>query len=117
MPPAILIIESRREIAAALEEVVSSALCVPVVTPYLEELADVGVVPAAILVRVAFDSVSEPPHAAIERLPTPHPPVVAIVGDDRAAAEAKRLKCDVVLRVPQELRRLGETLKGLLRPS
>jgi hypothetical protein len=119
MPPAILIIESHREVATALEEVVSCVRCLPVVTPHLEHLGDVGVSPAAILVRIAFEGVGEPVHAAIERLPKNRPPVVAIVRDERAAAEATRLKCDVVLRAPQDLGRLGETLTDVCgwRPS
>ena len=112
MPPAILIIEPRREVADALGDIVTSARCVPVITAHLEQLADIGVSPAAILVRIAFEGVGEPAHAAIARLPANRPPVVAIVRDDRTAEEATRLKCDVVLRAPQDLARLGAALTG-----
>lgn len=117
MPPAILIIEPRREVATALEEVVASAQCLPVVTPYLEQLADVGVSPAVILVRIAFEGIGEPAHAAIAKLPKNRPPIVAIVRDEDAAAEAARLKCDVVLRAPQDLGRLKDALTKTVRPS
>lgn len=109
MPPAILILEPRREVANALEDVVASARYVPIVRPYVDRLPDLGVTPAAIIVRVAFDSISEPPHAALERLPM-RPPVVAIVWEDDEYAEAQRLGCDVILRAPDDVSHLCEAL-------
>src|SRR5689334_5354658 len=78
MPPAVLIIESRREIADALEDVLTSAKYSAMVRPYVDRLQDLAMTPAAIIVRISFDSVSEPAHAAIARLPIDRPPVIAI---------------------------------------
>jgi hypothetical protein len=114
MRPSVLIIEPRREIANALEDVVNSANYVAVVLPHLEQLSDLGVTPAAIIVRVAFDTTSEPAHAAIARLPAHRPPVVAIAWAPDEIAEAERLKCDVVLHAPGEVGRLCEALSRLV---
>jgi hypothetical protein len=113
MHPAILIIEPRPEIAAALEEVVASAHYLPIVRPYIEGLDGLGVPVAAIIVRVAFDGVSEPAHRALERIRV-RPPVVAIVWDDEELVEAKRLRCDVILRAPDDVGRLCEALSRLV---
>ena len=114
MRPAILIIESRREVADALEDVVNSANYVAVVRPHIESLTDLGLTPAAIIVRISFDSVSDPPHAAIERLPIDRPPVVAIAWEDAELREAQRLKCDVVMRAPDDVSRLCEALSSVV---
>lgn len=114
MRPAILIIERRKEIATVLEEVVESAHFQALVTPHLERLSDLATVPAAIVVRFAFEGISEPPHAVLERLPVNRPPVVAIAWDEEAIAEATRLKCDVVLRGPGEVGRLCEALLSVV---
>ena len=84
MQSTVLIIEARSEVAAALEAVLAAANLTAVVVPHLEKLSDVEIVPAAILVRIAFESVSEPPHAAIRRLPPKRPPVVAIAWEEDA---------------------------------
>ena len=110
MHPVILIIEPRPEVAAALEEVISTARFTAVVIPHLEQLSDLGFAPAAIVVRIAFEG-SVPAHRAIEHLPPSHPPVVAIAWDDAELAEAARLKCDVVLRAPDDVTHLCETLR------
>lgn len=114
MPPIVLIIEARKEVAEALESAIALAQLTPVVVPYVERLGDVPHTLAAIVVRIAFESVSEPPHAAIARLGREHPPVVAIVRDEAELAEAHRLKCDVVLRAPEDISRLCETLMKLV---
>ena len=114
MRPSVLIIEPRREVAAALEEVVNSANYVAVVTPHLERLADVGVTPSAIIVRISFESTSEPAHAAIGRLGVNRPPVLAIAWEPEELAEAARLKCDVVLHAPGEVSRLCDALDRLV---
>ena len=114
MRPAILIIEPRREVAAALEEVVNSANYVAVVIPHLEQLTDVAVPLAAIIVRVTFEPSSEPAHAAIERLPKRRPPVVAIAWGDEDIAEAERLKCDVILHAPHDIARLPDALQRVV---
>ena len=78
MPPVVLILEARKEVASALEAAIALANLTPIVIPHLEHLSDIPYVPAAIVVRIAFESVSDPPHAAIARLPRDRPPVVAI---------------------------------------
>ena len=110
MHSTVLIIEARREVAAALEGVLAAANMASVVVPHLEKLSDVQISPAAILVRIAFESVSDPPHTAIARLPPGRPPVVAIAWEDDEVAEAEKLKCDVILRAPNDIARLCETL-------
>ena len=109
MRPVILILEPRTEVAQALEEVVTSANYDAVVRPFVDGLGDLDVTPSAIIVRIAFESVGEPPHAAIARL-TNRPPIVAIAWEDRELAEAARLGCDVVLRAPHDVGRLCEAL-------
>ena len=116
MRPSVLIIEPRREIAAALEDVVNMSNYVAVVRPHLEQLGDLVVTPAAIIVRISFDTASEPAHAAIGRLPLERPPVVAIAWDDSEIEEAKRLKCDVVLHAPDDVSRLCEALGRVVHP-
>jgi hypothetical protein len=114
MPPSILILEPRRDVASALEGVVNSANYVAIVAPHLERLSDLPVPPAAIIVRISFESVSEPPHVALGRL-RDRPPVVAIAWADEEIAEATRLKCDVVLRAPADVSRLCQVLERLVR--
>ncbi len=114
MRPSILIIEPRREVAAALEDVVNSANYVAVVMPHLERLTDLHIMPAAIIVRVTFETVSEPAHFFIERMPSDRPPVVAIAWEDADVAEAARLKCDVVLRAPGDMSRLCVALNHVV---
>lgn len=117
MRPAVLIIEPRHDVAAALEGVVNSANYVAMVRPYLDGLGELGAAPAAIIVRIAFDTVSEPAHAAIGRLPAGHPPVIAIASEAREVAEALRLKCDVVLRGPRDVARLCEVLERIVQAA
>jgi hypothetical protein len=114
MRPIVLIVEPRREIAEALEEVVTSARYEAIVRPHIDCLSDLGVTPSAIIVRIAFESVGEPPHAAIGRLQN-RPPVVAIAWEENEIAEAARLKYDVVLRAPQEIGRLCQALTSLVQ--
>lgn len=114
MRPAVLIIEPRREVAAALEEVVNSANYVALVRPHVESLTDLGITPAAIIVRISFEGISDPPHAAIERLPVDRPPVVAIAWEDAELLEAQRLKCEVVLHAPDDVSRLCEALSSVV---
>ena len=114
MPPVVLIVESRKEVAAALEAAVGLSNFAAVVVPHLERLSDIPHTIAAIVVRIAFEGIGEPTHAAIERLPRHHPPVIAIVwAEDDELAEARRLKCEVVLRAPHDIMRLRDTLTKL----
>ena len=110
----ILILETRQEVAAALEDVISSASYTAVVRPHLERLSDFTVLPAAIVVRIAFEGM-EPAHAAIARLPPNRPPIVAIACDDEEFEEARRLKCDVVLRGARDVGQLCEVLHRLVQ--
>lgn len=114
MLPNILIIERRREVAEALADVVTSANYEAVVRPHVERLADLGVTPAAIIVRIAFEGISEPAHVALERLLPNRPPVVAIVWEEAEIAEAQRLKCEIVLRAPGDVSRLCDALTKLV---
>ena len=116
MRPVILIVEPRSEVAQALEEVLTSAKYDTVVRPYLDRLTDLDAAPSAIIVRIAFEGVGEPPHAALARIPD-RPPVVAIAWEDREVAEAVRLHCEVVLRAPQDVGRLCDVLRQLLEGS
>jgi hypothetical protein len=113
MRPVILIVEPRPEVARALEEVVTSANYDVVIRPYVDRLSDLGVTPSAIIVRVAFESIGEPPHAAIGRLVN-RPPVVAIAWEPEELAEAARLNCEVVLRAPHDVGRLCEALQRVV---
>ena len=115
MPPVVLIIEPRSEVASALESAIAMWNLSPVVVQHLERLGDVPHSVAAIVVRVAFEGMGEPAHVAVERLPRERPPVVAIASTVDEVAEARRLKCDVVLQAPQDVNRLCETLTKLLR--
>jgi len=115
MPPVVLIIEARKEVAEALESAIALADMTPVVVPYVERLVDVPYSLAAIVVRIAFEGVSEPPHAAIERLGRERPPVIAIVREENEVDEARRLQCDVVLRAPDDIPRLCEVVLNVIR--
>jgi hypothetical protein len=114
MRPIILIIESRPEVAEALEDVITSARYEAVVRPHVEYLSDLDVMPSAIIVRVAFEGIGEPAHTVIERMPANRPPVVAIAWEDEEVREAIRLKCDVVLRAPDDVNRLCDALTSLV---
>ena len=113
MRPAILIIEPRPEIASALEDVVASANYVPIVRPYIDGVDGLEIDAAAIIVRVAFDGVSEPAHRALERIRI-RPPVVAIIWDEEELTEAKRLGFEVILHAPDDVGRLCEVLSRLV---
>lgn len=116
MRPSVLIVEPRRDIAAALEGVVNGANYVAVVRTHMEQLSDLTATPAAIIVRISFESMSEPAHALIARLPAGRPPVIAIVSKAEEVAEAERLRCDVVLKAPREINRLCDVLERLVHP-
>ena len=115
MQPTVLILEARKEVSGALESVIASANFIPVVVPHLERLGDLAITPAAIVVRIAFETESEPPHAALERLGRSRPPVVAIAWEEHELEEARRLKCDVILHAPHDISRLCETLSRLIQ--
>src|SRR4029078_7895502 len=108
MPPVVLVSEARKEVAEALESAIALADMTPVVVPHVERLGDVPYTHAAIVVRIAFERIRDPPHAAIARLRRERPPVVGIVREENEMAEARRLQCDVVLRAPDDIPRLCE---------
>lgn len=114
MQPTVLILEARKEVSEALQSVIASANFVPVVVAHLEHLGDLPVAPSVIVVRIAFESAGDPPHAALERLAKNRPPVVAIAWEEDELAEARRLKCDVILHAPHDICRLCDTLSQLV---
>jgi len=115
MPPVVLIIEPRQEVAAALESAIAMSNLPTIVVQHLERLSDIPHQVAAIVVRIAFEGVGDPAHAAIDRLPRDRrPPVVAIAWEELEVAEARRMKCDVVLHAPHDISRLCDTLAKLV---
>jgi hypothetical protein len=114
MPPVVLIVEPRQDVAAALESAIAMSNLVPIVVPHLERLSDIPHPVAAIVLRIVFEGVGDPPHKAIERLSRPRPPVVAIAWADAELDEAHRLKCEAVLHAPHEINRLCETLTRMV---
>ena len=101
----VLIIEPHDELAAAFEQVIASADFTPIVRRHVASMGDVGVMPSTIVVRIG--------HGDVSSLPPDRPPIVAIASTDDDVAEAKRLRCEVVLRAPTEIRRLCEALRTL----
>ena len=101
----VLIIEPHEELAAAMEQVVASADFTPIVRRHVQTMSDIGVVPTTIVVRIG--------HGDLSTLPLDRPPVIAIVSSDDEAREAARLRCEVVLRTPQDIRHLCEVLRQL----
>ena len=101
----VLIIEPHDELSHAFSEVIASASYTPIIRRHLDSLDDLGVTPAMIVFRVG--------HADVSRLPATRPPIVAIASNDDEVNEAGRLRCEVVLRAPGEIRRLCEVLRSL----
>lgn len=113
MGRSIVIVETHPEMAAAFEEVIACANFTPIVVAHLETLADVAVTPVAIVVRIDLDAPAQSPHEGLEHLPAGRPPIVAIAWTDDEIAEANRLGCEVVLRAPEEVKRLCAALLEL----
>lgn len=101
----VLIIEPHEELAAAFEDVIATARYTPVVRRHVDRLADVGITPVSIVLRIG--------HADVSQLPSSRPPIVAIASSDEEVAEAERLRCEVVLRAPEEIRRLCDALRSV----
>lgn len=101
----VLIIEPHQELAAAFEEVLACASYAPIVRQHVDRLADVGVRPMGIVMRIG--------HADISKLPQDRPPIVAIASSNEDVEEARRMHCEVVLRGPTEIKRLCEALRSL----
>jgi len=117
MSPAVLIIEARSEVASALEAVLASANFTTIVVPHLDRLSDIAITPAAILVRISFESPSDPPHDAVKRLPPSRPPVVAIAWEEDELEAARQLKCDVILHAPHDIVRLCDALTKVIQET
>lgn len=117
MLPAILILESRPDVADALQDVITSAHFTTIVRAHVDRLADLAVMPAAIVTRITSVGIGEPPYIGIEGLREDRPPVIAIAWADHEVAEAARLNCEVVLRAPSEVGRLCEALAKVTRSS
>lgn len=101
----VLIIEPHDELAAAFADVLASANYTPIVRRHVHSLDDIGPRPATIVLRIG--------HADVSRLPPDRPPIVAIASTDADVEEARRLRCEVVLRGPSEIKRLCEALRSL----
>lgn len=101
----VLIIEPHQELATAFEDVIALANYTPIVRGHVDCLADLSVVPSSIVVCIG--------HADVSKLPPSRPPIVAITSSEAEVAEATRLRCEVVLRGPSEIRRLPEALKSV----
>jgi hypothetical protein len=101
----VLIIEPHDELAAALEKVIATASYSPIVRRHLDALEDLGVTPATIVMRIG--------HADVSQLPPHRPPIVAIASTQEDVEEASRLRCEVVLRGPGEIKRLCEVLRSV----
>jgi hypothetical protein len=50
-------------------------------------------------------------------MPLDRPPIVAIAWEDAEIREAERLKCDVVLRAPDDVGRLCDALSRVVEAS
>ena len=111
--PSVLILESRRDVADALQDVITSAHYRAIVRAHIDHLDSLDDRPAAIVTRITSVGVGEPSYRAIEKLHG-RPPVVAIAWADDEVAEAIRLKCEVVLRAPAEVGRLFEVLTKIV---
>jgi hypothetical protein len=113
--PTVVIVEPYRDIAIALEEVVSLARCTPLTVGAVEEPASLlQERPAAIIVRVATDLSYRSPHAGLTRWPpSMRPMVVALTSTDADVTEAERLGCDVILQEPKQVRQLYDTLTNV----
>jgi len=112
--PMVAVIETQRDLATALEEVVSLARCTPISVPDVSGLTDLPSPPAAIVVRIATNMPFGAPHAGLEDLPAvDRPKVLALVSSDADVTEAQRLGCDLVLREPHQVRALYDALTAV----
>jgi hypothetical protein len=101
----VLIIEPHDELASAFEKVIASARYAPIVRRHVDSLDDLDVTPATIVMRIG--------HADVSHLPAQRPPIVAIASSDEEVAEASRLRCEVVLHGPAEVRRLCDAVRSV----
>src|SRR3954453_17427959 len=109
MPPTVAIIERHPALASALRKVVLFAHCEPVVLASCEELASLPAPATAIIVRV---TTTMPLHLPDDRLRAMAGAswVLALTTTYADLLEARRLRCDIVLRQPQQEQSLYEAL-------
>jgi hypothetical protein len=101
----VLIIEPHDELAAAFEKVIATASYTPIVRRHVDSLEDLDFTPATIVMRIG--------HADVSHLPPQRPPIVAIASSEEEVAEASRLRCEVVLHGPGEIRRLCDAVRSV----
>jgi len=101
----VLIIEPHDELATAFEKVIASASYTPIVRRHVDSLDDLAVRPATIVIRIG--------HADLSGLPAQRPPIVAIASTEEDVAEASRLRCEVVLHGPGEIKHLCDAVRSL----
>lgn len=111
--PLVVVAEPHHEIADALQDVVTSAGCVPVMVSGCESVHDLDSAPAAIVVRIATEMPMSP-HLGLEHFSTAgRPVIVALTSSDEDVAEAERLGCEVIARAPHQVQALYEALTQL----
>jgi len=116
--PLVLVIEPHREIANALQDVVTLAGCVPVMASHCESVRELDSLPAAIVVRIATEIRMMPPHFGLEHFSrTDQPLIVALASSDADVAEAERLECQVIARAPNQVQALYKALTQLASRS
>lgn len=110
MAPTVAIVEPDRDMAASLEEVVTLARCMAVKMTDFEELTDLPHPPAALIVRIATN-LPQASHRGLAQLAIAgRPKILALTSTDADVEEAERLRCDIVLRQPHQIRALYDAL-------
>lgn len=102
----VLIIEPHDELATAIEKVIASASYAPIVRRHVDSLEDLDVTPATVVMRIG--------HADVSHWSRQRPPIVAIASSEEDVAEASRLRCEVVLHGPGEIKRLCEAVRSVV---
>ena len=112
--PHVVVAEPHREIAQALQDLVTLAGCVPVMVSDCESVRELSSLPAAIVVRVATEISISSPHCGLERFSrADRPLIVALASSAADVAEAERLECQVIARTPNQVRAVYEALTQL----
>ena len=108
-PPIVVVIEPDRELAVALQEVVTLARCRPVTLVHVEDLKQLA--PAAIVVRMATNLPLASVRPGLKDLAgSAATKVLALASNDADVAEAERLGSDLILREPHQVRALYDAL-------
>jgi hypothetical protein len=108
-PPVVVVIEPDRELAVALQEVVTLARCRPMTMP-VDDVEQLASPPAAIVVRMATRMPLAPASPRLKSADGSAPRVLALASNDTDVAEAERLGADVILREPHQVRALYDAL-------